>query len=157
MATVLGKFAQDVLKKFGTDEIRLFLMLNLAQAFKWDGKNDKCAEIVRNEDWTGRGYQIRLAVAILRDEYAEAAELMKRIGANGEVKEHDYKDWPIFREFRSTPEFLGAFHAVYGKPFAPVEKIVMKATTLHQGNLKFEFAYEGDLKMPDSGEQDYAI
>ncbi|MBU3640432.1 hypothetical protein [Polynucleobacter sp. Fuers-14] len=43
---------------------------------------------------------------------------MRNIGSNGSVKKRDYEDWPIFREFRSTPEFLEVYQEVFSEPFA---------------------------------------
>lgn len=157
LAITLGRFAVDVLKKWGSDELRLYLKLNLAQAYKWNGAKDKCADIVEKEDWSARGNQIQLAVALLSDNYVEAVRLMKRIGTSGEVKEHHYKEWPIFREFRKRPEFLDAYQVIYGRPFAPVEQIVTKTNAPPPDAWRVEFAYEGAGKSAEDNGDNYSI
>src|SRR5262245_24135533 len=67
LAITLGRFATEILKKHSNDEIRLFMKLNLAQAYKWNGNGDKCKDIISQEDWLSRGNHIRLAVALLDD------------------------------------------------------------------------------------------
>jgi hypothetical protein len=35
------------------------------------------------------------------------------------ITESDYREWPAFREFRTSKEFQEAFSQVFGKPFIP--------------------------------------
>jgi hypothetical protein len=43
---------------------------------------------------------------------------MKKIGPEGELTKIDgYLNWPIFREFRSTPQFSSAFLSIFGVAF----------------------------------------
>src|SRR5262249_24232637 len=156
LAITMGKFGTEILKKHSNDEIRLFMKLNLAQAYKWNVSDEKCREVVSKEDWSSRGNHIRLAVALLNDDYQEAVKFMKRIGRSDEVEEHDYKDWPIFRDFRRRPEFLEAFQEIYGKPFAPIEKIIARLNTKWE-DLKVDYVYESDIADEGCGSNDYSI
>jgi hypothetical protein len=38
---------------------------------------------------------------------------MKKIGVNGDVKREDYDTWPVFKEFRKTPEFVATYEEVF--------------------------------------------
>lgn len=55
-------------------------------------------------------------MAVLRDNYEAAANLMPA-AEKDELLHNGYKDWPIFKEFRKSQQFLEAYQKVYGKPF----------------------------------------
>jgi hypothetical protein len=79
-------------------------------------------KILGAEDWSGSFRDLRLGVEVLRGNYDEAAKLMREIGKIGElVREAGYRDWPVFREFRESPQFVAAFSEIYGKEFATSE------------------------------------
>ncbi len=50
LAINLTEFATEVIKKFDTDEIRLHIMLNKAQAYKWSGNMEECLKILHSVD-----------------------------------------------------------------------------------------------------------
>ncbi len=132
------------------------MKINLAQAYKWKSMPEKCKEIVDNEDWSSRGNHIKLAVALLKDDFGEAVILMRKLGIGGEVKEHDYKDWPLFRELRNRPEFFEAFASIYGKPYKPVEKIIARMNKAWR-ELKIEHVFESDVNLGIEPDPDYSI
>ena len=47
---------------------------------------------------------------------------MRRIGSNSVPSKSDYKDWPLFKEYRKSEEFLEAFEEVFGEPFSEFER-----------------------------------
>jgi hypothetical protein len=52
---------------------------------------------------------------------------MERIGRGGELLRQDgYHDWPLFREFRGSPQFLATYQKIYGQSFT--ENLTRKAT-----------------------------
>ncbi len=91
-------------------------LVNRAQAYKWSGDKQTTAEILRQQDWSATSDSFKLAEAVLNERYEEAARLMKTIGPSGEPHKVDYRDWPLFREFRKTPEFRKAYEDVFGQP-----------------------------------------
>jgi len=53
---------------------------------------------------------------------------MKDIGKRDEVGEHGYRDWPLFKRFRDSEQFLMAYEQIFGHPFAlPTEEVVREA------------------------------
>ena len=38
-------------------------------------------------------------------------------GARGEVKDEDYRQWPVFKRFRETTLFLSTYQQVFDKEF----------------------------------------
>jgi hypothetical protein len=94
------------------------IQLNKAQAHKWKGDRDKMNEIINNLDLSGASDEFKLAELILRDKFDEAAKLVERIGSDSDyISEKAYRVWPIFKEFRKSPEFLAAFEVTFCKEF----------------------------------------
>jgi hypothetical protein len=118
LARILLEFAlETLLRKESSASTRWRLTVNLAQTHKWNGKEDKCREIIRNHDWDALGYPFRLAVAVLQEKYELALLLMRKIGAEGDVSKMDYREWPVFREFRKRSDFRAAFSEIFHEPF----------------------------------------
>ncbi len=130
LALALLEFSASVMKKHASDANRRVLVINRAQAYKWAGKPEKCAEIVKGEDWSACGLRFQLVVAVLLDDFGSAVHWMRQIGADGEMRESDYKDWPVFKEFRKSGEFLQAFQEVFGKPFSQIQTVSLEEESL---------------------------
>ncbi len=56
----------------------------------------------------------QLAVAVLRDDFQAAASLMKLVSIGEQLKANDYRDWPLFKEFRKSQIFIDAYQSIYG-------------------------------------------
>jgi hypothetical protein len=122
LACRLLDFACTILKKFSSEQCRLTMVANRAQAYKWAGDPERCKNILSAEDWSACGPQFHLAISVLNDRFEEAAGIMRAIGPKGVVKEEFYQEWPMFREFRKSDEFASAYQEVFGGPFIHVEK-----------------------------------
>jgi len=116
LARVLLDFATLTLKKHGSEENRLIMVVNRAQAYKWGGDHDAATKIVNAEDWSAKGLKFKLAQAVLLDNIEAAIELMRQIGAGGEIDKHFYRDWPLFKEIRKSKEFAATFEELFGEP-----------------------------------------
>lgn len=118
LARVLLDFATETLKTHTTANSRLSLVMNRAQAYKWAGDEESCKRILDAEDWTATNLKFRLAHAILRDDFKEANRIVAQIGKNDrELSRHAYREWPIFRVFRKSPEFIALFEQIFEEPF----------------------------------------
>lgn len=117
LAISLLDFACTEFKKFSSEGSQLTLTVNRAQAYKWKGDEDRCKQIMKAVDWSAKSDQYRLADAVLADDWPRAAKVMRRIGKDGAVDQNDYRDWPLFREFRKQQQFLDAYEEVFGTPF----------------------------------------
>ena len=122
LAISLLSFAVNVLPRHSSDEFKRMFLINLAQAHKFRGDTDKCIQLIDGEDWSACGDNFRICVAALRDDFAEASSLMKRIGSTGVIRESDYIDWPIFKLFRESPEFKVSFKDVFGHDPSSVQR-----------------------------------
>jgi hypothetical protein len=102
--------------KHANEEIRRYLVLNRAQAYKWLQNQNQCVQILDSEDWSACSEKLKIAAAVLRDDFETAAQLMPA-AEKDDLLHGGYKDWPIFKEFRKSKQFLEAYQRVYGKPF----------------------------------------
>jgi hypothetical protein len=110
------------LPRFSSEENRRIFVINRAQAYKWRGDQGKCEDILKKEDWSACGFKFALSNAVLFGQFEKASRLMKNIGKDGEIGEHGYHTWPLFKEFRKSSEFLSSYNEVFGKPYVEVQK-----------------------------------
>jgi hypothetical protein len=120
-AQTLLDFAMQF-RSFASESGRKIFVLNRAQAYKWGGKAKQAAEILAKEDWRASNEKFQLGAAVLRDDFKAAAELMRHIGPNSSPARGDYKEWPMFKIFRTTSEFGAAYRDVFGEIFGSVTK-----------------------------------
>lgn len=123
LAKNLLDFACCTLKKWDSEGSRLVYVVNRALAYKFSGDNETCQEILDSEDWSACGDNYQLCVAVLKDDFEKAKALMLRIGSAGSVSEVDYAEWPCFKDFRSSDEFISAFTEVFGCPPSTIEQV----------------------------------
>jgi len=132
LACKILDFACDDLKKFSNESYQLVLIVNRAQAYKWNEDEERCKKIMRAVDWSAKGDEFKLADAVLSADWDRSARIMKRIGTDGPVTKQDYRDWPLFKEWRKESQFLDAFKRIFGEEFsvkAEVKKELLDAST----------------------------
>ncbi|WP_159053695.1 hypothetical protein [Variovorax sp. PMC12] len=94
-------------------------IINAAIGLKFSGDTEGASDLLKSVDWTASIRDFKLATVVLKDEYAEAVEIMKSIGKAGEIIQQScYHSWPLFTEFRKQPEFYKAYAEIYGEPFS---------------------------------------
>ena len=92
--------------------------INAAISAKFSNKNELCQSRIKALDWTASLMDFKLALAVLNDEFSEAANLMRSIGKSGEfIKELAYHQWPLFAKFRESKEFQDAYFDIYKVSF----------------------------------------
>jgi hypothetical protein len=122
VAKKLGEFAITLPGPVVDRQIRVS-RINYAQALKWSGDDAGARKVLDAVDWSSSIRDLRLGVEVLRENYDDAAKLMREIGRQGEiVEENGYREWPVFRQFRKTKEFADAFRDVFGTDYAEVDK-----------------------------------
>lgn len=125
LAINLLDFACTEFKKFASEANQLVMTINRALAYKCNGDETKCKNIMRAIDWSAKGDNFKLANAVLSSEWITAGKLMKRIGSNGPVSKRQYFDWPLFRDWRKEKIFLSTYAEIFGEEF--VIKAEMKS------------------------------
>lgn len=123
LAKTLYDFSDKYIKKYSNDDLKLRILLNRAQTYKWLDKEKECIEIINSIDWTATGDLFKLASKVLIDDYTSACEIMRNIGDNEKVLNKTfYKDWPIFKKFRDTEEFKNAYLDIFKTEFEITEE-----------------------------------
>ncbi len=118
LAICLLDFAFEEIKKYSNEASKLSFLINRAQAYKWNGDERQCKEILDQIDWSAKSDNFQLANAVLTDRFSDAQAIMERIGKSGSISSNCYRDWPLFKRFRESEEFLTAYKAVFDEEFA---------------------------------------
>lgn len=126
LACGLLDFACSDWKKFHNEANHLTLVVNRAQAYKWNGDEERCKKIMKAIDWSAKRDEFRLSDAVLADDWPRAIKVMKRIGHDGPVDKTDYRDWPLFRNLRKQEAFLTAYEEIFGEAFATKSEVKKK-------------------------------
>lgn len=122
LAVKVLDFATNTLKNWSSEAVRRIFVLNRAQAYKWSNDEQTCGKILAAEDWTAVEGKFALAKAVLINDFSQAVNIMKRIGKGSQIPQEAYKDWPVFREFRKTPEFRDCYRQVFGEEFSEAQE-----------------------------------
>jgi hypothetical protein len=94
-------------------------IVNAAIGLKFSGRDSDAERLLSSVDWSASYRDFKLAIAVLRECYGDAVEIMKSIGKTGEIiNQPDYHTWPLFARFREQPEFYDAYFQIYEEVFA---------------------------------------
>lgn len=119
-------------KKFKHNSFdRGYIILNLAQAHKWNNNNSRCLEILDAEDWSASTNELLVPVFVLRENYDEVYKRMRELGdKNINLTISSYMEWPIFKLLREQKEFMSIFEEIFGESQIKEHKIEREANTL---------------------------
>lgn len=112
LATRLLEFAY-ALPRHSSEMHRRMFIINLAQAYKFSDKEEKCNTRLSKEDWSACNDAFAVCVSVLQDDFDKAYMLMKRLGKSSEISELSYLEWPVFRNFRESLQFKKAFLEIF--------------------------------------------
>ncbi len=130
------------LPRYHSQRTRYVHIVNLSIAYKWGGKPEKATKLITETDWSACSIDFKLTSEVLLGHFDEASNLMQRIGDRGEVGKADYQDWPVFNEFRHSPQFLNTYKEVFGQSVETIE--------VDQGSeVDTQDEYEKDLLIRD--------
>lgn len=117
LAQRLGEFLIRTESSDLSPETRGVVRINTAQAYKWAGNRSACDRVLQDIDLPSASPVVRLGVCVLSDRFSEATALVEEIGDCEDMKPEYYRDWPLFKELRETPQFRTSFAHVFGKPW----------------------------------------
>jgi len=123
LAHELLKFAHATLKKHASERHRLMCLVNLAQSSKWLNMDKECQSLLSTEDWSAKGFEFQLCVAVLQEHWDQAVSIMKQIGKDGAVKAEDYRTWPVFRSARKEKRFQEGYKELFGEEMTLGESV----------------------------------
>lgn len=102
---------------------RMYLVLNRAQAYKWNGDEKKCQELLAEEDFSACSSELKCPKYALEDNLDKVCEMMRSCGKNSEIlKPEQYRTWPIFKGVRDKDKFRETFKSIFGEDFDPEVK-----------------------------------
>jgi hypothetical protein len=124
LAQEILDFCTNTVPKYSSERSRRMFVVNRSIAYKFDGKEEVAESILDDEDWSATSGNFQLAEAVLRDEFQRSAHIMRQVGPDNElIPRGAYKEWPLFRDFRESDEFLQAYEDVFGEPFTNSDKV----------------------------------
>lgn len=119
-ANTLDFFVNELKQPWAEPANRYLCVINLAQAQRWSGDTASAARTLQQIEYGVLDSRFCLAKAALSGEFALAAKYMRQGGHNGPYTKEQYRDWPVFRELRKTPEFANTYLQVFGHSFESV-------------------------------------
>lgn len=118
LAKNISKFALKDQPKIFDDQHKRIYYVNYAQAYKWSGDNDKANAIISELDWSSCTDEFKLAIKVIKDDFKSASALMNKVGKKSKsINKEAYLEWPLFRAFRESNEFLKSYKKIYRKDF----------------------------------------
>jgi len=126
LTKIILEFSTEVLKKYSDEMVRRVFIVNKALAYKWSGDDKKAKEIIKAEDWSICNDNLKLAEAVILDNFKDASQIMRNIGSDGEIGKSEYMEWPLFKKFRKSKTFLTAFEEIFKEPSITVEDEKLK-------------------------------
>ena len=93
-----------------------YIILNLAQSYKWIGKQDDCRKLLSKEDTTAWKDELLIPKYVLEDNFEAAYVKMTAVGSVSEIlTAENYRQWPIFKEIRKEQKFCSLFKDIFGE------------------------------------------
>lgn len=111
----LADFYIQIPIKNRSESTSLIVSINKAIALKSLGRTDQAEEVIKSISWSTLADQYRLAHACLTDNWSDAANLMRKVDTDGSIGPREYQEWPIFKDFRQTDEFLEIYAELHGE------------------------------------------
>lgn len=116
VAINVSMFARDGKSFKRNNKDRTYIELNLAQAYKWSGQNDKCLAVLRDLDTSAMNYDLQIPKKVLEGNYDEVYMMMKSLGSGSDILTKEaYREWPIFKEIRKQENFKIVFEKIFAE------------------------------------------
>lgn len=114
VAINVSRFARDSKSFKRNNKDKTYIELNLAQAYKWSGQNEKCLSVLRMLDTSAMNLDLQIPKFVLEDKYDEVCSMMKTLGSRSDILTKEaYREWPIFKEIRKQDKFKEAFEFIF--------------------------------------------
>ena len=116
LSITLSEFALADSTKHACRLDEVYFILNYAQAYKWQGNQDKCNEILAAFDFSAMTSDILVAKYALENNIEGMTEHMRKAGNNSKVMtKAAYVSWVIFDDMREKEEFKDAYKEIFGE------------------------------------------
>ncbi len=125
----LLEFGVNTIKNHDSEINKRILCINKALIHKFLEEDKLCLSTINSFDWSACSDHFKLAVAVLKDCDKDVYELMRDVGANNKhMPKVAYLEWPLFKTYRETPEFMEVFHEIFGADVQDNEEVVTSSS-----------------------------
>jgi hypothetical protein len=118
----------DILLEYGcTQDIysnkyfKNYFIINSALSKYLQNKKDEAKQILVKKDLSASNDALKIAYAVLTDDFERAYEIMIEIGDSGEVDKSDYKQWPLFNIIRKEDKFKETYRTIFKEDYTVME------------------------------------
>lgn len=116
VAINISMFARDGKNFKHNNKDKTYIELNLAQAYKWSGQNDKCLSILGDLDTSAMNLDLMIPKKVLEEKYDEVYTMMQSLGSCSDILTKEaYREWPIFKEIRNQEKFKNVFEMIFSE------------------------------------------
>ena len=119
LSEVITEFDLAIPEKLrSTDsEYLYFAKINRAVSQKFQCKDFEKG--LSQDPWKVFHPKYALSIHVLREEYSDAAKLMKSDEIKSSIGREGFRAWPVFKLFRETDEFKESYKEIYGNDYVP--------------------------------------
>ena len=103
-------------KANASDRTRRTMTVNLANAYKKLGDDEKAHEVITEVDWSAATDDFQICVAAIQGNIERVVELMPKVAQTELFKKSYFRDWPVFDWAREQETVRAKFHEIYGEP-----------------------------------------
>lgn len=171
VAISVSEFAHDdksIGKKHNGHD-NCFILLNYAQAYKWNGQDDKCKELLAGADCTTWKDELLIPKLTLEDKYDQVYAKMRSVGRGSDIlTPESYRQWPIFKEIRKEKNFADVFKDIFEEELETnipqkvestissndADKLIELTDQIQSDTKSHFFFYFNDLKKRQEGKDD---
>jgi hypothetical protein len=98
---------------FSDKDTELAIAINRGIALHRLGLNDQLTTLLDSIDWTKSSIKFQIAVCVLRSQESEFRSLLPKSVELGEITRHSIETWPLFRDFRSSDDYLQILNELF--------------------------------------------
>ncbi|WP_156386755.1 hypothetical protein [Aureimonas sp. Leaf454] len=115
LAIRLLEFATS-LRDLSSEQRKRINLVNLANAYKLTGDNDKALEIINSVDWNFANYEFQISVAAIKGNDSQVISLMEKVSQSENFESKNFEEWPLFAGLREDTAFKSEFERIYSRP-----------------------------------------
>lgn len=95
---------------------KCYILLNYAQAYKWNGEPEKCQALLDKTDSTNWKDELLIPKLALEGKFDMVYAKMRSVGKMSTIlTPENYRQWPIFKELRKEAPFSEVFKEIFGE------------------------------------------
>ncbi|MEX4009245.1 hypothetical protein [Neoaquamicrobium sediminum] len=97
-------------------------IVNLANAYKLSGSEEKSLKLLDGEDWEIVSDEFAVSVAAVRGDVDRVGYYMARMAQSGDWTGEELEQWPVFYHVRDDARFIKAFEEAYKRKYSPAPR-----------------------------------